>query len=362
MAAAIFNGLAVKLLKDVLRFKSGHEIITNDTDNPQSVAKSGSPGFLYFRKNTDEIYVKQDSGSSTNWKLLVNEDDFDIIAPTTTKGDLIVHNGTTNIRLPVGTNNHVLTADSAETSGVKWAALPSAGNLSVTSKTANYTATTSDDIIKCDATSGSFIITLPTASGNTGKVFYIIKTDSSLSNAVTIEPDGTETIDGYTNRILTTQHEQLQIVSDGSNWLILERKISSQEVSYTPSFNNLGTTTLDYAYWQRKGNKIIIRMRLQTGTTAASIASVSLPSGLSLDSTVLSNPVSSIGVWAREASDQKFGLMLANITNSSTLLYFGGPENNGAAGGLTRQNGNAVFGNNENVVFNFEVPISGWEG
>ena len=48
---------------------------------------------------------------------------FDALAPTTTKGDIIVHNGTDNIRVAVGaTNGHVLTVDSAEASGVKWAA------------------------------------------------------------------------------------------------------------------------------------------------------------------------------------------------------------------------------------------------
>jgi len=46
---------------------------------------------------------------------------FDSLAPTTTKGDVIVHNGTDNIRLAVGTNDQVLTADSTQASGVKWA-------------------------------------------------------------------------------------------------------------------------------------------------------------------------------------------------------------------------------------------------
>ena len=45
-------------------------------------------------------------------------------SPTTTKGDLIARDATTDIRLGVGTNDHVLTADSAEASGVKWAAAP----------------------------------------------------------------------------------------------------------------------------------------------------------------------------------------------------------------------------------------------
>lgn len=53
---------------------------------------------------------------------------FDALAPTTTKGDLIVSNGTDNIRVAVGaTNGHVLTVDSAEASGMKWAAAASGG-------------------------------------------------------------------------------------------------------------------------------------------------------------------------------------------------------------------------------------------
>lgn len=47
---------------------------------------------------------------------------FDALAPTTTKGDLIVNDGSDNVRLAVGTNNYVLTADSSQASGVKWAA------------------------------------------------------------------------------------------------------------------------------------------------------------------------------------------------------------------------------------------------
>lgn len=47
---------------------------------------------------------------------------FDALAPTTTKGDITVHNGTDNVRLAGGTNGHVLTRDSTTAVGVKWAA------------------------------------------------------------------------------------------------------------------------------------------------------------------------------------------------------------------------------------------------
>ena len=44
------------------------------------------------------------------------------------KGDLIVGSAAdTATRLAVGTNDYVLTADSAEATGLKWAALPSSG-------------------------------------------------------------------------------------------------------------------------------------------------------------------------------------------------------------------------------------------
>ena len=60
---------------------------------------------------------------------------FDALAPTTTKADIIVHNGTDNIRLGVGSNTQVLTADSAQASGIKWAAGGSGGLLTYTEVT-----------------------------------------------------------------------------------------------------------------------------------------------------------------------------------------------------------------------------------
>jgi hypothetical protein len=46
----------------------------------------------------------------------------DALSPSTTKGDILVDDGTNVIRLAVGSNDQVLTADSGEASGTKWAA------------------------------------------------------------------------------------------------------------------------------------------------------------------------------------------------------------------------------------------------
>lgn len=45
-----------------------------------------------------------------------------VVDAPTTKGDLWVYNGSKLVRLPVGTDDQVLTADAAEAAGVKWAA------------------------------------------------------------------------------------------------------------------------------------------------------------------------------------------------------------------------------------------------
>lgn len=46
----------------------------------------------------------------------------DVAGMTPTKGHLIVGDGTNFVSLGVGANDHVLTADSVQASGVKWAA------------------------------------------------------------------------------------------------------------------------------------------------------------------------------------------------------------------------------------------------
>jgi hypothetical protein len=90
---------------------------------------------------------------------------------------------------------------------------------SVVTKTTSYTATASDYTIICN-NSGGITITLPAASGAPGRV-YVIKKISGLLSNVTIDPNGSETIDGFATRILTLQFETAMIQCDGTGWYIL---------------------------------------------------------------------------------------------------------------------------------------------
>ena len=73
------------------------------------------------------------------------------VTPVTTKGDIIGRDGSTLIRVPVGTDGQVLTADTASTPGLKWAT-PGAA-IDTTPFTRKDTLTTKGDLYAASAAS-----------------------------------------------------------------------------------------------------------------------------------------------------------------------------------------------------------------
>lgn len=142
---------------------------------------------------------------------------FDALTPTTTKGDLIVEDGTNAGRLAVGTNGHVLIADSAQSSGLKWGYY----GRTVTSYSSTTSISAEDDVILMDASGGSITLTLPNAVTYPGKIIKAKRIDSTVANSAVLDGVGSQTIDGILSFNLRTQYSYVEIVSDGTNWAIL---------------------------------------------------------------------------------------------------------------------------------------------
>jgi len=81
-------------------------------------------------------------------------------------------------------------------------------------KTGDYTVLTTDRTIDC---TGTITITLPTAVGNDGQCFVV---KNSGSGSVTVDADGTETIDGALSHVIANP-VALKVQSNGANWIII---------------------------------------------------------------------------------------------------------------------------------------------
>lgn len=100
---------------------------------------------------------------------------------------------------------------------LRFSAFASGMNAGIATKTSAYTALSTDHTILCDATTAAFSVTLPSASTSSGRVFVVVKTDSS-GNAITIDPNASETINGSTTTTVTTQYQSYQMQCNGTAW------------------------------------------------------------------------------------------------------------------------------------------------
>lgn len=83
-------------------------------------------------------------------------------------------------------------------------------------QTADYTARPGE-VVRCDPSGGSFVVTLPTAAGNAGRQ-VIVKNVTSDTNSITVQGSGSETIDGSTLAIASS-YGVVRVVSDGTDWM-----------------------------------------------------------------------------------------------------------------------------------------------
>jgi hypothetical protein len=133
--------------------------------------------------------------------------------------------------------------------------------------------------------------------------------------------------------------------------------------SYAPTYTGFGTTTGSSLSYSRLGDKLRVHGRFTTGTVAATIASISLPTGLSIDTSKLINGNEVVGKWWRNnatGTTRKTGSLNTQTGTSTQLIYFGNDDYTAANAPATALLGNDMFNNAELAFVSFEVPIVGW--
>ena len=187
--------------------------------------KQYDAGSLYFNSASAAIFFATDAADSTS--------------PLTTKGDLYGFS-TVDARIPIGTNNQVLTADSAQALGLKWATPSSGGKVlqvvmgTTTTTVSNSTTTYADTTLTATIT----------PSLNTSKVLVLVMHTDVLKDsgnqdsamALRLMRGATELF--YFESELGWQQTSTRIsLASGTNYL--DSPATTSATTYKTQFKNL---------------------------------------------------------------------------------------------------------------------------
>ena len=162
----------------------GTDLTVNNYTELKIITAPGSANSGYLRAyiDTSDNLLKSKNSSGT----------VTVYQPITTKGDLVSHNGTTQTRLPIGTNGYILYADSTQSLGMKW--------INPTTVPPNPLSTAYIRDEKASGTNGgaNTVNVWTTRTLNTTSYYPNSQTDISLSeNNIIIQP-GVYTINANT--------------------------------------------------------------------------------------------------------------------------------------------------------------------
>lgn len=98
-------------------------------------------------------------------------------------------------------------------------AIDGALSLEATTFNTNFNANDSTCVFFCNTNSNSITITLPAASGRTGRLYFIKKV--SANNSVTIATSGGNTIEGAASIVLAANNACRMVMSNGIGWFVI---------------------------------------------------------------------------------------------------------------------------------------------
>ncbi len=244
-------------------------------------------------------------------------------AATFTANNVLLGNGTSAFQVvSPGTTGNVLTSN-----GTTWtsAAAPSTSTLTIDNKTANYTVVAGDlgKIINC--TTNTFTVSL-TAAATLGAGFSVTIWNTGTNNAITIDPNGAETINGYTTWVIRPG-QGVQVVCDGSNWFC-------------------GTTRPLFFYDER------VAPGAHTRATATSNEAVAIGSG------AVSSGAASLAFGGTSSANSSLTLGPGTVASSNNSTAIGRASTNAASQAVTGAGAMALGGSYASGTDSFAAAVA----
>lgn len=185
------------------------------------VAAPGTPAagkVRIYSKSDNKVYRKGEDG--------VEAELGGTASPLTTKGDVWGYS-TVNARVPVGSNDQVLTADSAQTLGVKWATpVPGWGDYTLqdfdgdggATPTVGGDAVNNRTMVFCSTGGADWDLNLPAAAA--GKWVYV-RRYGNAAGTVEVKSAAGDNIEAGTSWSIGTDDAILLVARNATNWYIV---------------------------------------------------------------------------------------------------------------------------------------------
>ena len=178
------------------------------------------------------LHLNNDAGSSLDSALLRIENEkattgtgvqIENSGTASSKWDIIVPGSSTDLRIKGNGSDHVTIQNDGDvgistTTPASTLDIQGSMGLKVTTITSATTLDQNHNVVLCNT--GAYTVTLPPAASNTGRVYFIKNIDSDCDD-ITIDGNSTETIDGSETYVLDSYNNVVRIISDGSNWFII---------------------------------------------------------------------------------------------------------------------------------------------
>lgn len=130
---------------------------------------------------------------------------------------------------------------------LSWGANGQTTSFNVTAPATGTTVTASAKVLYlCDATAADITVSLPAASTAAGLTVGFKKTDAS-AHVITLDGNGSETIDGLTTQAISVRYGCLILECDGTGWNILNPSFSADQPEWVAAGGSANVITATYA-------------------------------------------------------------------------------------------------------------------